>query len=82
MDALKGSVQDKDLKKAARLLKEALADTITLDEIFETFKAMRREAKEAEKISYAKDDPFIGLGVLFVLASLMKYGKLPPEMTR
>lgn len=82
MAALKGSVQDRDLKKAAKLLTEALADTIPLDEVYDTFKAMRREAKEAEKISYAKDDPFIGLGVLFVLASLMKYGKLPPEITR
>ncbi len=28
-----------------------------------------------------RDDPYVALGVLFVIASVLRYGKLPPEVT-
>ena len=75
-------LKEKDVKMAGTLFLDALEGTISLDEAYSTFKTMLKESKQAEKISYARDDPFIGLGALFILGSLMRHGKLPPEITR
>ena len=66
--------------QAFDMLTDSLSGSVSMDEAITAFKKMRREAKEAEKISYADDDPFIGLGILFVLGSLIRYGELPPEL--
>ena len=77
---IKKSLKDHDLKAAGDLFKDALNDSLSLEKAFSTFQALRKEAKESESISYAQDDPFIGLGVLFILGSLIKHGTLPPEI--
>ncbi|GAB4195892.1 MAG: hypothetical protein Tsb002_28840 [Wenzhouxiangellaceae bacterium] len=74
--------RERDIGKAAEQLRDALQGSVTLDEAMRTFRVMLRQAKEAQSIAYHEDDPFIGLGVLFVLGSLIRHGKLPPEMTR
>ena len=77
---IKQSIKDHDLKAAGAIFKDALQDTISIEKAFSAFQALRKEAKESEAISYAHDDPFIGLGVLFILGSLIKHGTLPPEI--
>lgn len=79
---IKDHLKDRDISGATSLFSDALNDSITLDEAFDTFKKMMKEAKQAEKISYHEDDPFVGLGSLFILSSLIKYGELPPELQR
>jgi len=79
---IKAHLKERELGKATALFKEALDDTITLDEAYDAFKVMMQEAKEAERLSYGEDDPFVGLGALFVLGSLIKHGELPPEIKR
>ena len=78
---IKDRLKKKDLLHAAEIFTDALSETITLDEAFKSLKLIIKEAKNTEKIAYSKDDPFIGLGVLFILGSLLKHGKLPPEIT-
>ena len=39
------------------------------------------DADEAQVELFSSRDPFASLGVLFVLASLVRHGKLPPELT-
>jgi predicted ATP-grasp superfamily ATP-dependent carboligase len=80
--AIKAHLQDRDLKQAGAIFKDAMSDSFSLDEALKTFQSMRREVKEAQKISYGEDDPFIGLGALFILGSLIRHGTLPPEITR
>ncbi|WP_417794065.1 ATP-grasp domain-containing protein [Terasakiella pusilla] len=79
---IKQSLQDMDLDRAQSLFADALSDSLSFGEAVEAVRDMLREAEEAEKINYADDDPFIGLGVLFVLGSLIRHGKLPPEIKR
>ena len=79
--SIKEKLKHYQVKEAIEEFKSAIDDSITFDEAYETFKALREDVEEAERISYGKDDPFIGLGVLFVLGSLIKHGKLPPEVS-
>ena len=69
-----------ELGKAANMLNAAMKESMSFDEAASTLKYLMEESKKAGKISYAKDDPFIGLGILFVLGSLIRYGELPPEI--
>ncbi len=41
-----------------------------------------KAAAQARPELFSTDDPFAGLGVLYVLGSLVRYGRLPVEMTR
>jgi len=79
---IKTHLKNRELSQAAALFKDAIKDSISIEQAIASFKTMTEEAKQAEKISYGEDDPFIGLGVLFILASLIRHGKLPPEITR
>lgn len=79
---IKEHLADKDFGKAAELFKDALDESITLEEAYKSFKNMMRTAEQAESMTYADDDPFVGLGVLFILGSLIKHGTLPPEIKR
>lgn len=79
---IKKHLSDHDLKQAAGIFKDAMSDTFNFQDALKTFQAMRNQAQEAQKISYGEDDPFVGLGALFILGSLIRHGKLPPEMTR
>lgn len=77
---IKNSLKQHHYKKAMDLFGEGLRESFTLHEAVAFFKELREDVKDAERISYAKDDPYIGLGVLFVFASLLRHGKLPPEV--
>ncbi len=79
---IKKHLKESELQKAVEIFKDALRDSLSLDQALKTFGTMRKQVKEAQKISYGEDDPFIGLGALFILGSLIKHGKLPPEVTR
>ncbi|HCK32755.1 MAG: hypothetical protein CMH32_04080 [Micavibrio sp.] len=79
---IKKNLKEHHFKGALKAFKNALDDLFHLDDAVDEFKQIMKEAKEVEKISYGDDDPFVGLGVLFILGSLVKYGKLPPELTR
>ena len=79
---IKDHLKDHNLKEAGEIFKDAMSESFSLDRAIETFKTMKKQTQEAQKISYGEDDPFIGLGALFILGSLIKHGKLPPEVTR
>ncbi len=79
---IKSRIADNDLKNAYRLFSDAVQDTVSFSEAIDALKAIRRESKEAEDMTYADDDPFVGLGALFILGSLIQHGELPPEIKR
>ncbi len=75
-------LKDNELKKAGEIFKNAISESFSFDKALKTFQSMHTQVKEAQNISYGEDDPFIGLGALFILGSLIRHGKLPPEITR
>jgi predicted ATP-grasp superfamily ATP-dependent carboligase len=49
----------------------------------QSFQALKKTLGEVDAVATAgleDDDPLIGLGVLFVLGSLLEHGELPPEL--
>lgn len=79
---LEQHIQNQRFAEAVKLLTSLLSNSVSLGQVYESFKAMLTQPDEAESISYTKDDPLVGLGVLFVLGSLIKHAELPPELTR
>ena len=71
-----------ELKDGLSLFQDALSGTVSIDEAVATFRELVSKKDEISKITYAEDDPFIGLGVLFVFAFLIRHGELPPELRR
>lgn len=61
-------------------LGDALKDSVDGKDIFTKIKEMHETGKDAKSEFHSDDDPFTGLGVLFVASSLLKHGKLPPEI--
>lgn len=74
------NLKNHDIKQATKLFKQALDDSLSFREALHIFMDMTLEAKQADSIAYGDDDPFVGLGFLFVLSSLIKHGELPPEV--
>jgi len=64
-------------EKAGVALKQGLSVGHALEELRATLRALKDAPSE---LSSAKD-PLVGLGALFVLSSLVRHGKLPPEVT-
>lgn len=79
---IKQHLKDNAYKEAGEIFKDALNDGFSFDQALKTFQKMKKQVEEAQEITYADDDPFVGLGVLFILASLIRHGKLPPEVKR
>lgn len=50
------------------------------DDIHKKLKSMQTQAKDAVNEFNFDDDPYIGLGFLFIFSSLFRHGTLPPEL--
>jgi hypothetical protein len=79
---IKSNLKLNEYGAAYDVFSKALSDSLPLAQSFQTFKTMTDEAKQAQKISPSDDDPFVGLGALFILGSLLRHGTLPPEVKR
>jgi len=65
------------LEQAGKATKESFSLGRATNELRDTLRALKDAPSE---LSAAKD-PMVGLGALFVLSSLVRHGKLPPEVT-
>jgi predicted ATP-grasp superfamily ATP-dependent carboligase len=77
---IKDTLMKGEFMQAYRSLNKALDGSLSIAQAFDTLKIMRREIASAQSAA-PEDDPFVGLGVLFVLSHLMKHGQLPPELS-
>jgi predicted ATP-grasp superfamily ATP-dependent carboligase len=66
--------------QASRELARGFAGGLGVGTAASRLMAALRSAKAAPNELFRSDDPMISLGVLFILASLMRYGRLPPEL--
>lgn len=61
-------------------LSEALKGSVDGKDIVKKIKHMHETGRQAKSEFATQDDPFTGLGILFVASSLLKHGELPPEI--
>lgn len=70
---------DAPLSQRLRQFLTATEKSVDLKEVKENINNISKLSKESNN-ELDVDDPFVGLGSLFVLSSLIKHGKLPPEV--
>jgi predicted ATP-grasp superfamily ATP-dependent carboligase len=69
------------LLEASRELGRAVRDGFGVRWAAGRLRQALRSAKNAPNELFRSDDPLVSLGALFVVASLMRHGRLPPELT-
>lgn len=68
------------LLEASRALARTITAGLGAPRAAVRLRAALQSAKDAPDELVRSEDPLVSLGALFVLASLMRYGKLPPEL--
>jgi hypothetical protein len=71
--------QSGQLREASQELARAVKSGPDLAQAAQRLKAALAEAKSAPNELFRSDDPLVSLGTLFVVASLLRHGRLPPE---
>ena len=74
-------VEKGELKSAFASLKSAFGKATNLDEAISLLRVQSRNAKDAKSELMLSEDPMTSLGIFFILSSLARHGKLPPEVT-
>jgi len=74
-------VEKGELKSAFASLKSAFGKATNLDEAISLLRVQSRNAKNAKSELMLSEDPMTSLGIFFILSSLARHGKLPPEVT-
>lgn len=65
----------------AHVLDQFKSKTGSMADVFEALQDEMSKLKNAPSELSNSDDPFVGLGILFVIGSLYRHHKLPPEIT-
>ncbi len=76
------NIKHAQLKDGLKNLEKAIAGTLNYKEAYEVLKTIIKEAEEAKSELSLKEDPFVIFGIMFIFSSLIRHGKLPPELTR
>ena len=71
---------DTEWREKLRNLGDALKGSVDGKDIIEKIKLMHATGQDAQSELDSEDDPFTSLGFLFVISSLIRHGKLPPEL--
>lgn len=77
----KAGVKSGDLLTAIENASKAVGKSLNVGEALSELRNSVRDLKDAPSELSAAKDPLVGLGALFVLSSLVRHGKLPPEVT-
>ena len=75
------SAKDRKIVEALKKFGASLGKVTDIESARKHLKKTMEDADEAQVELFSSRDPFASLGVLFVLASLVRHGKLPPELT-
>jgi len=77
----KTQVKSGDLLTALENTGKAVGNTLSVASAVKQLRDSVRDLKDAPSELSSSNDPLVGLGALFVLSSLVRHGKLPPEVT-
>ncbi|TVR03398.1 MAG: ATP-grasp domain-containing protein [Spirochaetaceae bacterium] len=73
-------IENKQIRDAFQILGTSLDTRSGFRETVAALRAIVQDGRSAKNDLFYRDDPFIVLGVMFILASLIRHGKLPPEV--
>lgn len=76
-----GSVKDGEYAEATAAFKTAFSKITDFDDALALLKRQNAHSRRATSELRLSEDPMSSLGVFFVLSSLLRHGKLPPEVT-
>lgn len=77
----KASIKSGELRAAIENAGKAVGKSLNVRDALAQLRDTISELKDAPSELSASKDPLVGLGALFVLSSLARHGKLPPEVT-
>ncbi len=72
--------QPEPLMEKFKIMKEALGETFSISDLSKQLSEMSEKGRSARSELDLDNEPFLGLGAMFVFSSLLKHGKLPPEL--
>ncbi len=77
----KAQMKSGDLLAAIENASKAVGKSLNVGDAISSLRQNMRAVKDAPSELSSANDPLVGLGALFVLSSLVRHGKLPPEVT-
>ena len=78
---IQGSIKNKQLKESFKIVQQMLGNKkIEFSKLISVLRSIIADGRMATNDIFFRDDPFVVLGVLFILASLLRHRKLPPEI--
>ncbi|WP_083849465.1 ATP-grasp domain-containing protein [Spirochaeta africana] len=75
-------IRNREIRELFRSLQESSSRRSSLGSTLALLRRVIRQGRSAKNDIFFRDDPFVVLGVLFVMASLIRHRRLPPEVTR
>lgn len=79
-DEAQSRIQGRELREAFSVLSGSVESGIGLKALISRLRMIVREGRAAKNDIFYRDDPFIVLGVMFILGSLIRHRSLPPEI--
>ncbi|TVR86852.1 MAG: ATP-grasp domain-containing protein [Spirochaetaceae bacterium] len=79
-DDAQSRIQNRELKEAFSVLSGSVESGIGLRALISRLRLIVREGRAAKNDVFYRDDPFIVLGIMFILGSLIRHRSLPPEI--
>ncbi|GAB6090894.1 hypothetical protein JCM12856_24870 [Spirochaeta dissipatitropha] len=76
---VQAKIRSKEIREGFQVLQEMTEKKTGLKKTIAALRKLVRDGREAKNDIFFRDDPFIVLGILFILASLIRHRKLPPE---
>ena len=79
--AAKQSIKSGEVLAALENAAKATGKSLNIGDALSQLRDTMRDLKDAPSELSESKDPLVGLGALFVLSSMIRHGKLPPEVT-
>jgi len=79
-DDAQSRIQSRELTEAFSVLSGSVESGIGLRALISRLRVIVREGRAAQNDVFYRDDPFIVLGIMFILGSLIRHRSLPPEI--
>ena len=74
-------IENRQIADAFQIVTRSLESRVSLRDTIAALRKVVHDGRSARNDLFYRDDPFIVLGVMFILASLIRHRKLPPEVT-
>ncbi|MCD8570516.1 MAG: ATP-grasp domain-containing protein [Alphaproteobacteria bacterium] len=73
-------IESRSIKEGLRDLDKAIARKMSYKDAYQSLKKIMQEVRDAKSELPLKEDPFIIFGIMFIFSSLIRHGRLPPEI--